>query len=506
MASQAARPTWSAPPAKGIPWSIGILIAYLVLIAIFGKGPTYLLYPPFYLGEIVLVCSVTYCLFRRGWRRFLLPDETGITILILCFMLLGAARSVPGVFEYGLEAVRDAAVWYYAIFFFVGMEVARHTEWRAKIWRVLVIGWSGALIWGLVNVVSKQFFHVRPADLGLLILPWRGESVLSNDEYGMVEQMALGALIVLNPRLRQKHYGWALYLLIPLAILGVGMTIAAHGRGVRVGLAMGVLITLMLYLAPGRLLMSARRFGAGFLGLCALLVVGLMVAPDFVARQTNFSRFTSGGADQANTQYRTTWWRHLYAAVNSENPVVGLGFGQNLNHYNPLITRNAYRIGMDFGDGNNPNERWPVRSPHSINMTIFSRMGYLGGALWLAILALGLGGLFSQVWKGKWRGKKFSMDGREEMAFWLVMLVATWGNASFGVLMEGPVLGIWFWFALGYSRRLSRSASMTPVPVTLRNSYLQTSWRSRTQPFGLLDSAWRHQTASTKAEGEGIAQ
>jgi hypothetical protein len=35
------------------------------------------------------------------------------------------------------------------------------------------------------------------------------------------------------------------------------------------------------------------------------------------------------------------------------------------------------------------------------------------------------------------------------------MLVATWVNSSFGVLMEGPVLGIWFWFALGFSSRRS---------------------------------------------------
>ena len=40
---------------------------------------------------------------------------------------------------------------------------------------------------------------------------------------------------------------------------------------------------------------------------------------------------------------------------------------------------------------------------------------------------------------------------REEIAFWLLMLLTTWGNSSFGVLMEGPVLGIWFWFALGFA-------------------------------------------------------
>jgi hypothetical protein len=38
------------------------------------------------------------------------------------------------------------------------------------------------------------------------------------------------------------------------------------------------------------------------------------------------------------------------------------------------------------------------------------------------------------------------------------MLVCTVVNSSFGVLMEGPVLGIWFWFALGFASARSFSS------------------------------------------------
>jgi hypothetical protein len=42
------------------------------------------------------------------------------------------------------------------------------------------------------------------------------------------------------------------------------------------------------------------------------------------------------------------------------------------------------------------------------------------------------------------------------------MLVFTVVNSSFGVLMEGPVLGVWFWFALGFA--LGRSHAYVASP------------------------------------------
>ena len=105
---------------------------------------------------------------------------------------------------------------------------------------------------------------------------------------------------------------------------------------------------------------------------------------------------------------------------------------------------NPYLVG-------NEHEAWPVRSPHNINMTVFARTGIVGGVLWFAILGIGFGLLFRRVWRGRVRGHTYSPERREELVFWLLMLTATWGNSSVGVLMEGPVLGVWFWFALGFA-------------------------------------------------------
>jgi O-Antigen ligase len=436
-------------PAVRMPWPIALLVVYLMLVTMFGKGPTYLIYPPVYLGEIVMVASVGWCLFTRGVRRFFLPDETALTLLVLCFFLLGAVIALPGIRQYGMNAIRDSALWYYAIFYFVGMEVARREELAQKIWVWVAIGWVCAMLWGAPNLLASQIFASRPV-IGP-ILPWRGEPLFAHSGYEVAQHVALGSMIVLNPRLRGKIFKSAMFLLAPFGIFGALMAATEHGRGVRVGLILGILLTLTLYLAPARAPIVSRRFGIGLLCSAMLLGAGFVIAPEFVAKRTNLGRFTGGGTDQANTEFRLIWWAHLFQAVNTDNPAFGLGFGETLSIYNPIINRD-------------PAERWPVRSPHNINITVFSRMGYVGSAIWVSILSLGLGGLFRQIWKGGWRRQRFSPERREHLAFWLVMLIATWVNSTFDVLMEGPVLGIWFWFALGFSRRLSRPTGVVHSP------------------------------------------
>ena len=76
---------------------------------------------------------------------------------------------------------------------------------------------------------------------------------------------------------------------------------------------------------------------------------------------------------------------------------------------------------------------------------------------------------------------------RDELAFWILMLVCTVVNSSFGVLMEGPVLGIWFWFALGFaSARSLRSGvefpSRLPVREQLRRHVVSGLYQRQLQP------------------------
>ncbi len=131
--------------------------------------------------------------------------------------------------------------------------------------------------------------------------------------------------------------------------------------------------------------------------------------------------------------WRTGWWENLYDGVMSRDPVIGLGFGENLSDYNTLI--NEENIGT-----------FPVRSPHNYNVTVFPRMGILGFMIWVGIFSLGV---VIPLWK---LARPFNPAERVEVrdrTFWVAAIIAIWVNSSFGVLMEGPVDGIPFWLILG---------------------------------------------------------
>ncbi|MDN5749164.1 MAG: hypothetical protein L0H64_11700, partial [Pseudonocardia sp.] len=98
---------------------LGPLLAGYLL---FDKAFAYIHVPgtPVYVGEIVLGTGVLGLLAATGYLRIPLRDEP-ILALLGAFVLWGAARSVPELDEYGLDAVRDSALWYYALFAFLAV-------------------------------------------------------------------------------------------------------------------------------------------------------------------------------------------------------------------------------------------------------------------------------------------------------------------------------------------------------------------------------------------------
>lgn len=428
----------AVPAPRRLPLPVWILCTYLFLVTVFGKGPTYLGIPPLFIGEITLMVVFVWMVNRYGLKRTFLGNQSALDYLIAAYMALGAVLTIPGVGQYGLEAVRDAAIWYYGIFFFIGQALGSEAWLGQRVWRFLTIAWGFALVWGTVDQLMQLTLGWGVATLGP-VLPWRGEPIFFNSNYEEVQQIGLASLLVLHSNLHQGYLGRWQKPLAAVAIIGLALVTVAHGRGVKIGLMLGALMLAVLHLAPGRPLQISQRTVAIFLLLLILAGGGLLFFTDDFLRVTRLERFADANpsSPSGTAFWRMVWWRVLWREVNDDNPVFGLGFGQSLSIYNPYLP----------GD---ENAAWPVRSPHNFNITVFSRMGFAGLALWLAVFTAGVGSLFLRTWQG--RGTLAHPRRREELAFWIVMLVATWGNGSFGVLMEGPVLGIWFWFALGFSR------------------------------------------------------
>ncbi len=424
-----------------LPWPVWLLLAYLAGITIVGKGPTYLGYPPVYWGEIVLLATLL-------WVTVGIQPEIpaaircpGLSTAISLWMVVGAAMTVVSIPQWGLEAVRDAAMWYYAGFYFVGLGLTRYEAVSNRVWDILRYCWVLALFWGSANYLSDN----RLSETGPRI-PWRDVTLFFNARDEIGEHLSLGALLILCARYPDKRPLLRL-LLSGMALLGLVLFAGSEGRAVRIGFIASVAAALILGLARGPQIMFARRMAKLVAVAMLVLIVMICLVPDF-ARIAKFDRFTEDNPQAEGTRdWRWIWWQRLIDEVMTRNPAFGIGFGQSLHVYHPLMAE-------EKGE-------WVVRSPHNYHMTVLARMGFVGLALWLLILFLGLGTLFGRVWRGRIGDMPYQPERREELTFWVVMLVFTMANSSFGVLMEGPVLGIWFWFALGFALGRSQRSGAT---------------------------------------------
>jgi hypothetical protein len=422
-------------PSEKIPWPVCFLLCYLAAITIIGKGPTYLGYPPFFWGEIVLGSCLVWLAWSPAtgsiWR-----GAPCLSVLITLFIGLGAILTAFSFPRWGLDAVRDGAMWYYAAFYFIGLNVAAKEGVAERVWRFLTAFWMLALLWGIADTASGS----RLSEMGPVI-PWRGWSVLANSHHELRQNVALGSVLVLctdvlksRPLLRA--------LLLPAGIGGLFVLATADGRGVRVGFVCGIIAVLLLGFAPHATNMSVRMLVLIVSAATALSLLVLIADTD-ISRIARVDRFTQANpfAPEGTAHWRQLWWRNLIDKMWARNPLFGLGFGENLSVYNPMLT---------IQETNKP---LAVRSPHNFNMSVLTRMGLAGFTLWALIVITGIGRLFLRVWKGKAGRNVYSAERWEELSFWVMMLICTWLNSSFGVLMEGPVLGVWFWFALGFATR-----------------------------------------------------
>ena len=444
---------------RRVPFAVWALLAYLAAITIFGKGPTYLGYPPLYWGEIVLGLGLLWILSSKGVTGLGNDRLRPLSAAVLLFLAYGAVLTCISFPEWGLDAWRDAAVWYYAGFYFIGINIARIPRLGGKVWRAVCGFWVAALLWGVAETLSGNALSALSP-----VIPWRDVPVLASSHSDLLQNMALGSILILCAQRVRRLTLWE-NLLCAIAVAGMVLFFLSYGRGVKVGLGLGILCVIALNLGKIRSgQFSARLYRLLALGVIALILIVTTLGLGF-ADIGHLGRFegVSLASEEGSVYWRLIWWRQLVEELFARNPLFGLGFGESLGVYNPYLVDDEYAA-------------WPVRAPHNVNLSVLVRMGLAGFAIWTAILTLGLGGLFRRAWRGGVAAKAYPAARREEIAFWLLMLLTTWGNGSFGVLMEGPVLGIWFWFALGFAS--GRSVAYQGHPAVASRPR-QPSWLSQ---------------------------
>jgi hypothetical protein len=408
-----------------------LLAGYLM----FDKAFAYLHVPgaPLYIGEMLLGVGVVGVLAATGYLRIPLRDEPALALLTL-FVLWGAVRSVSGVRAYGLDAVRDAALWYYGLFAFLAVATLARTPQLVERWltRLRALG-PWLLLWLPVAVLLTPVSDNAPS------VPASTVSILTHKP----GNAAVAALLVLwyvvlfpeqiRPRWRPVWCGAAL-LVIALA--------ATQNRGGLLGAVAGSAVGLVFLRDRVRLI--TRAVVASVLGL--LLAVLLTPALPFTGLQGRafsatqlIENITSLDGTDAPTDSnlngtvdgRTELWTRILAKQVDDGLLVeGSGFGPNL----------AAQVGvLDNG-------KESLRSPHNSHLNVLARMGLIGIGLWIALWM----GWYATVIIGCRRLIRRGLHRRARVGvLTLTVVTAILVSSFFDPQLEGPQIAILLWTVFG---------------------------------------------------------
>ncbi|MGC2659185.1 MAG: O-antigen ligase family protein [Bryobacteraceae bacterium] len=399
------------------------LLFLLAAYAVGGHLTAYIGVRPFYIGEIALFCgliSFAIGLRRNKSRRIFL---TPCSVLLILFMILGAIRTFPYVGQYGIAALRDAVVWIYGAFAFIMGGLLLRDETRLGLILVYFRRFSkfyiaiGSFLW--VYITFLQFrvpiFLMGRAPRYEEVLIWMGAvtalvfSKVFN--YSPVWAVLLCLdVILLFP---QNRAGFVAYLSVLLLCWIVNPVSRKFWLLASVGaLIVGFMAILDVHITTGRRDLSVSQ-----------LTTDVESVFDSQSQSTD---------EQSTKKWRIEWWTKIVDyTIFGDYFWTGKGFGIN------LATDDHFQVDPRFQT---------VRSPHSGHMGILAREGVPGFVLWIALNLLWVFSLSSRLLHAKLRSRKhWSALILVVMSFWLASLVVI----SFGVELEGPMVGIPFWTNYG---------------------------------------------------------
>jgi len=408
----------------------------LVGYALAGKGFAYLGFAPLYLGEISLVLGVVVCLLTRTLLYIPLSPPV---FLLLVFQLWCAVLAVFDLRDYGVDCMRDSAVWGYGLFALLVagiiasrparlVELLRRYQGFVRIFLAAI-----PAIWLLCLLHADALPRAPGTDVPIL-------HVKAGDV--LVHLAGIGAFLLASPgRIGLK---WPLLLSLAFALTAVrsrggllafalGMGVVAFARPLSrrlwIGLVAAVVgVLLLLSMGPG-VSMGGREFSLRQL----------------VANVT--STFSPSGAISLDgpRRWRLEWWSEIVDyTVNGPHFLTGKGFGIN------LATEDGFEV--------DPERK--LRSPHNGHLTMLARAGVPGFLLWMMVQLAWLREMRRRYRRSRSAGQyQWSRLFLFLIAYWLAFLV----NAGFDVALEGPMAGIWFWTVFGVGLAAARIHQRYPA-------------------------------------------
>lgn len=428
---------WRGPRAEA--W----LLAFLIFGYVLGNRGFAQIRPlaelPLFFGELGLAIGGTLVVLRHALLRTLPVRRDWLHGLLLLWIALGAGRMLFDVRSFGLVALRDFATVYYAGFFFIAFAVMQHEASRRLLTTAFTVTFALLPPLALLFELFPDFFlrHLQIAGTPLIYYKddllatflftgflWLLPRRTSGDRRTTSVQWFF-ALFALVMGLGQLSRAGMVGLVVSIAWLARG----GYWRPARTVLAVaasGVLLLSLLSLFEGRDFAQTKVY--------AIYEHAVSIV-DIGGRRHYRNQESVDSGD--NNRFRLVWWKSVVDETLAGNPLVGLGFGYDLARnfvltYDPLMAN-------DF----------TARSPHSVVVTTFGRMGAVGLVALLAffsVLALRTARLAAAARR---HASETALEKLNANAVgWVVVL-----SACFGVVLEGPMGAIPFWILLALAQQ-----------------------------------------------------
>ncbi len=488
-----------------------MLCALLAGYLIFNKPFAQIGFPPLYIGEIVVAFCLAATLNRLN-SVYLNPLQRSWTFrLFALFFAYGLVRACTGYFTYGFLALRDSATACYALLAFVAIAVLatatpanennETADSSLMLAQILLPAGLTAGLWAaciqfnwfhLAGTQTKVDYLTMATAIGawtcaISALKYRNESVVGSLTLAVLT-MLLAWLVCALP----TRTVWLS--ILPLAfVFGAAWMHTPARRRIFFSLSGVIAVALIAFviwrIGPAFALWNSE-YALGKIGTidqAAQINLDLNpekhekpvpVAPATVEKNAADERIKSllvPDESQFNTQagrlgahavkWRAIFWMRCWNYTLAQAPLFGLGFGPNLT--NLLRETPAWPTYIDSMRMDPPN-----RSPHCAHITVFARLGFAGLALWLAILGL----VFWSGLSACWRQRNLVLEtgsAVHQRRFWdTLTLLGAWTliawTMSFGVILEGPFGGMWFWTLSGVLAWSSMNTASAPVARSAR--------------------------------------
>lgn len=241
----------SQPPAASSLWPVRVfLVALAALLAgymFMGRGLAHLGVPPIYVGELVLFVGLVATA-AAAVRLPIVRRPPLVMWLLLTFMALGIARTLPYLTTYGVDALRDAVLWGYGAFavmvFLLSDRAVVQQALRAYSWIVPVFALWLPICFNIFLVLSAD---IQPDE--------RGSNIplifFKSGDMAVHVVGALALLVVGSPTLRTlRTLAWRAAITVPL--LWTAFVGGATNRGGLVTVAGGLVVIAILAYLLGR--------------------------------------------------------------------------------------------------------------------------------------------------------------------------------------------------------------------------------------------------------------